>query len=98
MGRELLVAGRDAAEPLQAVDAPLDDVPPPVALSVELALAGLLVLLVRNDRLDPPLLEPLPQPAGRVPLVPGHLRGLLRPGGRLPQERDGLLGLVLLPR
>src|SRR5262249_16865405 len=74
------------------------DVPPPVGLLVELAPAGLLLLLVGDDRLDPPLPQPLPQPAGRVPLVPGHLRRLLRPGRGLLQQRDGLLRLVLLPR
>src|SRR6516162_5056921 len=98
VGRQLLVAGGHAAEPLQAVDAALDDIAPPVRLPLEPAPPGLLVLLVGDDRLDPTLRQPLPQPAGRVPLVPGHLRRLLRPGRRLLQQRDGLLRLMLLPR
>src|SRR5947209_4092990 len=98
MGGQFLVPGGDAAEPLQAAETALDDVPPPVRLPVEPAPAGLLVLLVGDDRLDAPLPEPPPQPAGRVPLVPGHLGRLFRPGRRLFQERDGLSRLVLLPR
>src|SRR5262249_5280914 len=74
------------------------DVPPAVGLFVEPARAGLLLLLVGDDRRDPPRPQPRPQPAGRVPLVPGHLGRLLRPGQGVLQPRDPRLGLMLLAR
>jgi hypothetical protein len=54
MSGEFLAPSRNSAKPLQAIDAALDDVPSPVGLFVELALAGFLVLLVSDDRLDAP--------------------------------------------
>src|SRR5262249_14575311 len=96
MARKFFVPRRDAAEPLQAVDAPLDDVPPSVGLLVELPPAALLVLLVGDDRLDAPLPQPLAEPARRVPLVPGDLRRLSRPVSAFLRQGEGLLRLVLL--
>src|SRR5262245_42624478 len=98
MGRELLVTGGHTPEPLEVVDAPLHDVPPPVRLLVEPPGAGLLIFAVGDDRRDALVPEPVPQPAGRVPLVPGHLRRLLWPGRCVLQQRDRLLRLVLLAR
>src|SRR5262249_55103782 len=97
VGCQLLVAGGHPPEPLQAVDAPLHDVPPPVTLAIKPPLPRFLVLLVCDDRLDATLPQPLPQPPRGVRLVPGHLRRLLRPGRRLLQERNGPLRLMLLP-
>ncbi len=70
VSRQLLVARGHPAEPLQVVDAALDDIPPPIRLLVEPPRVGLLILLVRDDRLDAPLLQPLAQPAGRVTPCP----------------------------
>lgn len=78
VGRQLLVARRDPPEPLQAVDAPLDDIPPLVRLAVELAGAARLLLVVRDDWLNPPDPHPFPQPTGRALLVPGQLPWLAR--------------------
>src|SRR5215210_7497861 len=96
VGRQLLVPGRHPAKPLQAVDASLHDVPPPVRLLVKRPPPRLLRLLVGDDRRDPALREPLPQPTGRVPLVTGQLCRLPRPGQRLLQQRDGTLRLMPL--
>src|SRR5262245_34906196 len=96
MHRQLLVPGGHPAEPLQQVDAPLDQVPLAVHLTVEWAVSAGLRLLVRDDRLDPLGQQVLPDPPGRVPLVPGKL---LRQHPLLVQrldQRHHPLGLVLL--
>src|ERR1043166_7929069 len=97
MSRQLLVAGRHPPEPLQVVEAALDDIPPTIRLPIELASAALLVPLVGDDRLDASFRQPLPQPPGRVRLIPGHLGRLFGPSRRLLQQRDRLLGFVFLP-
>jgi hypothetical protein len=97
MGGELLVAGGDSAKPLQTIDAALNNVPPLVGFFVELALACFLVLLVRDDRLDATLAQPLAQPSRRVALISSDLRWLLRPCYRFLQQGDRLLCLMFLP-
>src|SRR5262249_24595948 len=80
----------------QAADAALDDVPPPVALAVEPLAVALLVLLVRDHRLDAALRQPIADPVGRVALVPGQLRRLLRPQEGVFHEGHKPLRLMLL--
>src|SRR3954447_25184890 len=68
----LLVAGRDPAVLLRAVDQPLDPVPEPVRLAVEAGPAAV-ALLGRDDRRDaaPPELPPgLRAAVGLVPRRP----------------------------
>src|SRR6266498_637006 len=98
MGREFLRAGGYPPKPLQTAETAFDDVPPPVRLLVTVAPTAFLVLAVGKDRLDATFLQPLPQPARRVRLVPRHLGGLLRPSRCLLQEWDRLLRLMLLSR
>src|SRR3954447_6268724 len=83
----LLVAGRDPAVLLQAVDQPLDPVPEPVRLAVEAGPAAL-ALLGRDDRRDaaPPELPPGLRAA--VGLVARHPpRAQARPAPALAPDR-----------
>src|SRR5262249_22091608 len=98
MDGQFLVPGGHPPEPLQPPDPPLDQVPLAVARPVERPIPAGLRLLVRDHRLDTLGQEVLPDPLGRVPLVPGEL---LRQHPLLVQgldQRDDPLGLVLLAR
>src|SRR3954469_19237367 len=70
----LLVAGRDPAVLLQAVDQPLDPVPEPVRLAVEAGPAAL-ALLGRDDRRDAATPELPPGLRTAVGLVARHPPG-----------------------
>src|SRR5258707_13910060 len=70
--RQLVVPGAQRPPLLVPPDDPLDDVPPPVPLRVEVRLPGL-VRPGRDDRADPPPPDPAADAGERVPLVPGHV-------------------------
>src|SRR5689334_9590301 len=67
----LFVAGGDAAELLEAIDQPLDEVAPPIRLTVEARLAAL-VALGRNDRCDPAAADPAARCRAAVAFVARH--------------------------
>src|SRR4051794_41745757 len=84
MDGQLLVPGADPAALLEPPDALLDDVPAAVRRLVERdgrVVAGPLVVLVRDDRLDAVGLQPVAVGPAAVPLVPGHLPRLPPPPG-----------------
>src|SRR4051794_11795109 len=96
MDGQLLVPGADAAALLEPPDALLDDVPPAVRRLVERhprVVAGLLVVLVRDDRGDAAGPQPVAVGPAAVPIVPGHLPRLPPPpvlAGRDERGHDGL--------
>src|SRR4051794_33424907 len=82
-----LVAGRDPAVLLQAVDQPLDPVPEPVRLAVEAGPAAL-ALLGRGDRRDAATPELPPGLRAAVGLVARHPPGQqARPAPALAPDR-----------
>ncbi len=98
MGGQFLVASGDPAKPFQAVDATLDDVPPPVVFLVECLGRTVFVRLVWDHRNDATVREPGSNPVGRISFVAGNFRWLLGPRCGRVHERDKALRFVLLPR
>jgi len=102
---QLLEPRADAAEFLEPADALLGDAAPSVCHAVEpdrRVVAGMLVVLMRDDRLDLLSGEPIPHALDAVALVPGELPGLAATSPPLPsasdQERDRLPDDRLGPR
>src|SRR5438309_9389497 len=102
---QLLEPGADAAELLEPADALLDHAPAAVGHAVEpdrRVVAGLLVVLVRDDRLDLLPAQPVADALHAVALVAGQLAGLVTPPAFLAaasdQGRDGVADDRLRPR
>ena len=88
---QLLEPRADAAEFLQPADALLGDAAAPVCQAVEpdrRVMAGVFVLLVRDDRLDPLSGQPIPHALDAVALVPGELPGLAATSPPFPPRQD----------
>jgi hypothetical protein len=95
--RQLLEPRADAAELLQPADALLGDATAPVRDAVEphrRVVAGVLVVLVRDDRLDLLPRQPVAHAPDAVAFVAGELPGLAAtassPASASDQERDRL--------
>ena len=79
---QLLESGADAAALLEPADALLDHVPLTISLLIEghgRVVSHLLVVLVRDHRLDAQELEPVADAFDAVTLVAGQLLGLAAP-------------------
>ena len=94
---QLLEAGADAAELFEPADALLDHAPAAVGPAVEpdrRVVAGLLVVLVRDDRRDLLVQEPVADALDAVGLVGGELAGLVAAlafvAAASDQGRDGV--------